>query len=281
MRAHFWWFILNSEGEPIENCDVYIYEAGTLNLATLYFQETGGSSDSSGHLITNGAGYFEFWLADSSEVGGYERTKKFKISWEKAGVAEGFIDYIDVFPPGEYDGVDETDLNGPGATEKNKLLSNYLATLWENHRNSTFTPGVTGASINPHELYMNTDGTLTGVTDNEVPTSLAVKTYIDTKVYSVENLDVDNPTTVVDTFNQSLGKGCIWHYVVNKVGNLRAGTITAVWYNTTVQFTHTYTSDIGNTAEISFTPTATGTSIVLTATCSTDNWEFRARRIII
>ena len=113
-RVHFWNFLLNSEGQPIENAEVWVYLAGTLTPADLYQSETGyysitplsntfqsyedaDETQSGVEIIkTDDTGYFEFWVGDNNEVNGYEATQKFKIKWYKAGVAEGEIDYVNL-----------------------------------------------------------------------------------------------------------------------------------------------------------------------------------------
>lgn len=129
-RVHYWQFIIDEEGRPIEGADITIFLANSNEPAYIYEDEIGGAPlNSAPQLTTNTEGFFEFWIGDSSEVNGYKSTQKFKIYWERIGIAAGMIDYVDIFPPTMP--VDETDDN----SEKNKSVSNKLAKAWETHRN--------------------------------------------------------------------------------------------------------------------------------------------------
>jgi hypothetical protein len=91
---------------------------------TIYTSETGSNIESSApQLVTNQDGYFEFWLGDTSETYGYGSDQKIKIAYEKAGVVDGYNDYLSVFP--SFIPVDETDTD----TSKDKTISNNLARL--------------------------------------------------------------------------------------------------------------------------------------------------------
>lgn len=131
-RKHWWSFLVNEEGQPINNASVSIFLAGSTTSATVYLDEFSSESKSTApQVTTNSNGYFEFWLPDPSSSNGYSATQKFKIEWNKAGIEYGFIDYVDVYPP--LIAVDETDTD----TTKDKSVSNYLANLWEAHRLDT------------------------------------------------------------------------------------------------------------------------------------------------
>ena len=128
-RIHYWGFIVNVEGQPIEGADISLYLAGTDTPILIYNDEfSPNSTDTDPQTTSTTNGYFEVWIPDSNE-GGYNTTQKFKLSWEKTGIASGFIDYVDVFSTSvavnETDSVDIT---------KDKSVSNKLAYLWEAHR---------------------------------------------------------------------------------------------------------------------------------------------------
>ena len=98
-RIHFWTYMLNEEGQPLQDADVTVMLAGTVVPADVYLQEAGGSStDVAPQMITNSEGYFEFWIGDVNEVAGYATPQKFKLKWEKVGVTTGQIDFIDILP---------------------------------------------------------------------------------------------------------------------------------------------------------------------------------------
>lgn len=128
-RYHYWQFIINQEGQPIDNVDVSLYEAGTDTPAYVYLSEGGEeSSNNPPQVKTNKSGYFEFWIGDSEELNGYSIGKKFKLKWDKENITNGSIDWVDIFPG--FEPVDETDEE---SSFKNKLVSNELAYGWEQH----------------------------------------------------------------------------------------------------------------------------------------------------
>lgn len=129
MRYHFWQFLLNQEGQPINDANISIYKAGTFAPVSVYTGEfTSETISDAPQLKTLSNGYFEFWIGDEEEVSGYPRGTKFKIEWHREGIASGKIDYINIFP--EIEGVDESD---PASSVKNKLISNALANQFITH----------------------------------------------------------------------------------------------------------------------------------------------------
>jgi len=135
-RVHVWQFLLTDVGTPIADANIYIYQAGTLIAANVYLAETGGSTVTSVeggvNVTTDSNGKFEFWIGDAWETGGYSPNQKFKIAWYKIGIADGEIDYVNIFPG--HREVDTTSTN----TDKNKLVSNNLAKGWEDNKGLSF-----------------------------------------------------------------------------------------------------------------------------------------------
>jgi len=144
-RVHFWKFIVNEAGEPIENANIYIYLAGTTTPAWVYYDEfsaTGTRTEPQVSSLRNG--YFEFWIdedqnfqygdeVDNEEATAYGFSQKFKIRWEKTGIASGTIDYVDIFPPNRYFEQVGLESGDCSSTIKNKVISNELACYWNNH----------------------------------------------------------------------------------------------------------------------------------------------------
>lgn len=127
-KYHYWQFLVNQEGQPIQGADISLYLAGTNTPAFVYENEFGSSgTDNPPQVSTNKAGYFEFWLGDDQESNGYPIGQKFKLQWNKEDIASGSIDWIDIYPGFEPVDTDNT------STIKNKLVSNYLANGWEEH----------------------------------------------------------------------------------------------------------------------------------------------------
>jgi len=190
-RYHYWQFLINQEGQPINNAEVSVYLAGTNTPVTVYVSEFGGDIvDEVPQTITNRAGYFEFWLGDDQESNGYPIGQKFKIRWNREGIASGSIDWVDIYP-----GFEPVNEENSDSTIKNKLISNALAYKWDSHASHTvvshgypihgFTPVVLDESdnlfnkiinnemgnrweehvkesINHRDLYIHTSGLLTG-----------------------------------------------------------------------------------------------------------------------
>jgi len=137
-RWHWWSFLTNEEGQPIQNADVSIFLAGTETPVLIYTDEfTSASASGSPQLTTQENGYFEFWLPDVSTVS-YTSSQKFKVQWDKSGVENGFIDFINIYP--QFNEVDELSSD----TTKDKTISNSLAYEWERHRvdESYYTHGL-------------------------------------------------------------------------------------------------------------------------------------------
>lgn len=148
-RVHKWYFLVNQAGEPIEGASVWITLAGTGGKtgvpAWIYFDEFGSSGTRTvPQLTTLENGYFEFWIdededfdvcntseVDDATATSYGFNQKFCISWDKPTIASGLIDYVDIFPPNRY--FQPADLTSCSDTLMNKVVSNELACLWNEH----------------------------------------------------------------------------------------------------------------------------------------------------
>jgi len=99
-RVHFWSFLVDEEGRPIQGANIDVYLAASTSPAFVYDSETALiASNTVPQTTTNHEGYFEFWVGDVSESFGYSTPQKFRIEWTKTGLAEGFIEYLDILPP--------------------------------------------------------------------------------------------------------------------------------------------------------------------------------------
>jgi len=168
-RVHTWQFLVNEVGEPIGSANVSIYLAGSLTPANIYLDEFSGDVIStSPQLTTLSNGYFEFWIADIDNTFGYASTQKFKLSWEKTGIASGVIDYIDIFPSTRFsEPVDEGDWD---STTKDKLVSNRLAFNWQDHIGHDVTILDEGLPIHGIDLvdYTQNDHTFNKLINNNL-----------------------------------------------------------------------------------------------------------------
>jgi hypothetical protein len=105
--------------------------------------------------------------------------------------------------------------------------------------------------------------------------------YQASSLYTTKKSVVTTVTNyVVYQFVASLYTSVIFEYNVQNSSNLRAGTITAIWNSTTMQFTETSTMDIGNTLPITFDVVLTTISTVvyvqLRTTTSTSGWTIKS-----
>jgi hypothetical protein len=158
-RFHYWGFIVNNKGEPLENVSVAVKLANTDILANLYLDEFSSYNTANDATIndyqlkTLHNGYYEFWIGDTNEQYGYEN-QKFKIEWNKIGVLSGIVDNIDILPitdnisPVDISNCDPTDIS---YNEKNKLISNKMACEWNDHLHEIYTD--TPHGIQPMDSY--------------------------------------------------------------------------------------------------------------------------------
>lgn len=208
MRYHFWQFLLNQEGQPINGASVSVFLAGTITPANIFTNETLTNVISvAPQLVTTSNGFFEFWVADEEDSEfGYSRGTKFKLVWERDGVASGTVDYIDVFPLVE--GVNEFDNS---STYKNKLISNALTNIFYTHTNHDVV--FNGLPI--HGLT-NVDMTSNDETYNKLVNNFLAKGWQDHMSKNLEdvgitvnienphNLQPVNPYVEEATFNKVL-----------------------------------------------------------------------------
>jgi len=145
-RIHFWQYIVNENGDPLENVNVRIYLSNSPEEEADIFTHhiTGNPIKSTEALLsTDGNGFFECWFGDILEdSGGYSSNQTFKIEWERAGLLNGYIDNMTIYP--NVFSVVQTDNVSPDKDVKNKLISNQLAYNWDTHINAE--------SINVHGL---------------------------------------------------------------------------------------------------------------------------------
>ncbi len=142
-RTHVWKFLVNQAGEPIENAKVYVTLAGTDEAVWVYFDEFGSAGTRTDPQIsTLENGFFECWIdeledfdpegtVDNANAISYGFSQKFKMRWEKVGIANGWVDYIDVFPPNRY--FRKLDLTNCSSESLDKVISNSLGCKWDQH----------------------------------------------------------------------------------------------------------------------------------------------------
>jgi hypothetical protein len=195
-RYHFWQYIVDEEGTPLDNVEIYFYLTGTSTPANIFLNPTTGAVTQTGvgsvTVYTDENGFFQFWVGDKWELeGGYEFSQKFRLEWVKAGIINGFIDPVDIFPP--LDEVDET-VSGQTAGEKekkNKLISNALAYKWNNHVDLPVP------SASPHDIQPVNLCDLNNQYNRVVSNKLMSLIYEASVGANTVNVDVSGATAIV------------------------------------------------------------------------------------
>ena len=174
-----------------------------------------------------------------------------------------------------------TDTNGVGILQNNAGLGQILNVA----TNCIYLDTSGGVKLSAGSQYVNefsTDGTLVGNSDTAIPTEQAVKTYVDGVIDSPENIDVDTGTETVDSFADTTGDGCVWHYTVKNGVNLRTGTVMACWDSSNnVEYTEVATNSLGTTTGLTLSVDISANVVRLRATASTDNWSVKTRRMLM
>ena len=215
-RSHYWQYILNSEGQPVEDVSITLYLAGTTTTARVYTSETGGTPSSAAPQATTDAdGFFEFWISNDSDdtTYGYPTTQKFKLNWVKSGiVASATIDNLDIFPPVLT--FDEVEVSGASASDsqKNKLVSNLLASGWEDHKN------IVQSSSTPAHGLDDVDETDTSLRYNKLVNNYLAKGWEDHKdsLYTVAGSGVHGFQNVDETSSDTTYNKIMNNYLAQK-----------------------------------------------------------------
>lgn len=165
MRVHFWQYIVNDTGEPLGNVNVRVYLSNSPTTeAQIFVHPTAGISTTSSvtSLTTDANGFVECWFGDLFETDGYPPSQKFKVSWSRVGLSDGYIDNIDIYPNAY--SVVETDNISSDKDVENKMISNQQAYNWEAHRTAT--------GVNVHGLeeadWNDTDTTYNKLVNNSL-----------------------------------------------------------------------------------------------------------------
>lgn len=134
-RVQYWQYIVDEEGRPLEGVEIRFYlNENPSQEADIFINPAIGSptTTSEADVRTDGNGYFQFWIGDEYELlGGYTSTQRFRLTWQRAGILLGQVNNIDIFPP--VFGVDLTDNISSTKDDRNKLVSNAIAYVWDQH----------------------------------------------------------------------------------------------------------------------------------------------------
>jgi len=103
-------------------------------------------------------------------------------------------------------------------------------------------------------------------------------------VYKTTNSNLGAGVIPTDTFSTSICKGVTWDYVIDNGTQMRAGTITAVWDGTLIDWNEVSTPDIGGTitnSDLSFSVDINGGNVRLVATIGSGTWSVDTSRQMI
>jgi hypothetical protein len=99
MRKHYIQYLLNEEGQAVQNASVTITaELSGSSSSAEYFTAEDGSNTSTDALLTDVNGKFEFWIGDKNESVGYAPGTKFDIAWTGAGINDNTLSGVDILP---------------------------------------------------------------------------------------------------------------------------------------------------------------------------------------
>ena len=82
-------------------------------------------------------------------------------------------------------------------------------------------------------------------------------------------------TQTLTTFSTSSYDGAFVDYTMVSASNARAGSIMSIWNNSSIQYTETATSDIGNTSLVTMSLSIVGGSVAVQSTTPTSTWTIK------
>ena len=185
--------------------------------------------------------------------------------------------------------------DGAGTGETTKLFQTTASTTWSfNHNLGDQYPQIdiySGANkiIIPSEIEAIDENNMliyfaspqTGVAAASVGGTATTASYANTFTIETvtlktdQNTDVDTGTEVVSTVSTAFYDSAFFDYRIKSGSNLRAGTVTAVWNGTNVEYNDVSTNDLGNTSAVTMSVDISASFARLLATTSTNNWDVK------
>ena len=105
--------------------------------------------------------------------------------------------------------------------------------------------------------------------------TVLIGSYLAPSLNTTVKTTANSGTTSIYSIPQSAYTGAFFEYTVSDGTNLRAGSVMSIWSGTTVNYTETQTTDIGNTSGITFLMSATTTNAILQTSATTNNWTVK------
>jgi hypothetical protein len=94
-------------------------------------------------------------------------------------------------------------------------------------------------------------------------------------IYQAQNTDVSGLELVANA-SINLYRAAFFDYVIQKQGNVRAGTVFACNDGVSVEYTETSTNDIGDTSDVVLSVDISGTNMRLLADAATSGWSVKS-----
>jgi hypothetical protein len=165
-RIHYWHYVIAENGVPIQDAEVRFYLNGTTTEANIFLSETSTTptTTSNADIKTDADGFFEFWLENGWETGGYPHTQQFKLEWFKAGARPTSVENINPWP--NTFKWEDTRI-GEDKNHQNKFISDYYGNKWWSHLES-LVPSASSHNLHAVDLTnICTDDTYNKVLSNK------------------------------------------------------------------------------------------------------------------
>ena len=175
-----------------------------------------------------------------------------------------------------------------------QALTGTSAYLSGSGQNILTVVGSGSSTSSPLMVVSGSSGELFSITDSLVGTLFSVNNLTGNPILSVDSSDIilmgnylspslnstikvsaSTGTTNVYSIPTSAYTGAFFDYTVNDGTNLRAGNIMSIWSGTTVQYSETSTTDIGNTSGITFNLTISSGNAILRTSGTTSGWTVK------
>jgi len=175
-----------------------------------------------------------------------------------------------------------------------QALTGTSAYLSGSGQNILTIVGSGSSTSSPLMVVSGSSGELFSITDSLVGTLFSVNNVSGNPILSVDSSDIilmgnylspslnstikvsaSTGTTNIYSIPTSAYTGAFFDYTVNDGTNLRAGNIMSIWSGSTIQYSETSTTDIGNTSGITFNLTISSGNAILRTSGTTSGWTVK------
>jgi hypothetical protein len=99
--------------------------------------------------------------------------------------------------------------------------------------------------------------------------------YLAPSLNTTVKITANSGSTTIYSIPTSAYTGAFFEYTVNDGSNLRAGSIMSIWSGSTINYTETSTTDIGNTNPITFNMISSSGFASLRTSATTNSWTVK------